>query len=66
MVDTPEERYRRDPLFRNFVDVIHRMLRDAEMSPSEVREGAMLACIHFEMERPPRPMFLSQTESNND
>ena len=49
--DDPERRYRRDPVFKLFVDTIHALLRRAEMSPSEVREGAMLACIHFEMNR---------------
>jgi len=49
--DLPEHRYRRDPKFKLFVDVIESMLQKAEMSPSEVREGAMLACIHFEMRR---------------
>lgn len=51
-MDTPEQRYTRDPIFKHFVDVIESMLHKAEMSPSEVREGAMLACIYFEMRRP--------------
>lgn len=52
-MDYPEDRYRRDPLFKHFVDAIEALLLKAEMSPSEVREGAMLACIHHEMRRPP-------------
>ncbi len=55
-MDTPDDRYLRDPLFKRFVDTIHVLLRDAEMSPTEVREGAMLACIHYEMSRPPQPI----------
>ena len=60
--DPPEERYRRDPLFKHFVDVIHAMLEKSEMSPSEVREGAMLACIHFEMWRVRHPMMAKALE----
>lgn len=63
--DTPEDRYGRDPLFRAFVDTIHVMLRRAEMSPTEVREGAMLACIHFERARPPTPRVFERFENTD-
>lgn len=63
--DTPEDRYLRDPLFRIFVDTIRKMLERCEMSPTEIREGAMLACIHYEMSHPPRPMFYRVGEASD-
>lgn len=51
MGDPPEDRYRRDPVFKTFVDTVRVLIERAEMSPSEVREGAVLACIHYEQRR---------------
>lgn len=48
---TPEERYLRDPLFHQLVDMIRHELDLAHYTPTEVRETAMLACFHFEMRR---------------
>ncbi len=47
-MDTPQERYMRDPVFNQLVSVIEAMLHRAEFTPSEVREAAMLACIRHE------------------
>ncbi len=46
-----DERYERDPVFRNLVDVIGSMLEQDQgrtFTPTEVREAAMLACIRYE------------------
>ena len=45
----PEERYRQDPYFHMLVDMIEDYYRKGIYSPSEIREAAMLACIHHEM-----------------
>lgn len=46
---SPEEKYLNDSRYHQLVDFIENFLRKAEFSPSEIREAAMLACIHFEL-----------------
>lgn len=46
--DTPEHRYVRDPLFRQLVDMMHECIRRCQYSPTEMREAAILACIHHD------------------
>lgn len=48
---TPQERYNRDPLFHRLVDTLEALIVDANMTPTEIRECAMLACIHHEHKR---------------
>ncbi len=43
------ERYKTDAQFRFLVDAILGALHQAEYTPSEVREAAILACIKYEM-----------------
>lgn len=50
---TPEDRYRHDPTFHSLVDILEAHLHAAEMTPTEIREAAMLAAIHHEMRRSP-------------
>lgn len=52
------ERYRRDPLFNKLVQLLMHPIAEAQMTPTEVREAAMLACVLHE-ERNPRPMMLT-------
>lgn len=44
----PEWRYQNDPKFKSYVDMMHALIHRAELTPTEVREAAMLACIHYE------------------
>lgn len=44
----PESRYHRDPSFKALVDTLHAMICKATYTPTEVREAALLACIHHD------------------
>jgi len=54
----PDERYRRDPAFRQFVDIMEHMIETARYTGTECREGAILASIHYEQRRPPEPIWV--------
>ena len=51
---TVEERYQRDPAFRTLVDVLEHQIQTLQLTPTEVREAAVLACLHVEHLRVPR------------
>ena len=42
-------RYLRDPLIRRLVDVLEDQIASLNLTPSEIRECAVLAAIHHEM-----------------
>jgi hypothetical protein len=52
-----QQRYNTDPTFKHVVDLLHTVIRQAQLSPQEVREAGMLAAIHFEIYRPQRWMM---------
>jgi hypothetical protein len=45
---TAEERYRADLAYRQLVELLTSFLFRTEFTPSELREAAILASIHFE------------------
>lgn len=49
---SPQERYERDPMFKQMVDIMESVIAQAGMTPTEIREAAVLACIHYEMRHP--------------
>ena len=49
ILDTPRDKYMRDPAYKRLVDMLEHLMYNAEYSPSEIREAAMLACINHEM-----------------
>jgi hypothetical protein len=51
---TPEERYERDPMFHSLVNALRFHIKKMELTPTEVREAAVLACYFHEMEEVPR------------
>lgn len=55
-------RYRNDPAFRTIVDTMRLIIRSATLTPSEVREAAMTACVIEEMYRPAAPLDCSPAE----
>ena len=50
-----EERYYRDPFFNSFVKMMVRAMEDQNMTPTEVRESAMMAAVIFESSHPRLP-----------
>lgn len=49
---TADQRYENDNQFRMLVDWMEKFIHDTQFTPSELREAAMLAAIHYEMRRP--------------
>ena len=49
MWSDPELRYYRDAMFRHAVDTLEALVVQAQLTPSEIREAAVLACTHHEM-----------------
>lgn len=45
---TPQERYERDPQFHALVNVMRQYITQAQFTPTEIREAAVLATIHHE------------------
>ena len=45
---TPEERYITDIQFHNLVDSLECFIEKTQFTPSELREAAILASIHYE------------------
>ena len=59
----PEWRYQHDPKFKGYVDLMHHLIQRAELTPTEVREAAMLACIHYESYQV-RRIYLNKDQFN--
>jgi hypothetical protein len=56
------ERYLNDPIFYTIVNHMRALISGARLTPSEVREAAMLACILEEERRPRTPLTTSDKE----
>lgn len=51
-LDRARDRYRDDPVFHQYVDLIRRGIREMHLTPGEIRDAAMLAAVLEEMWRP--------------
>ncbi len=55
---TPEQQYKEDPMFHQVVHVLEALISKAELTPFEIRQAAMLACIRYEMYHAKPPSYL--------
>ena len=51
MSQSPVDRYMNDPTYKRVVDMFEHIIHTAQLTPSEVREAAVLACINYENKR---------------
>lgn len=52
------QRYYQDATFHALVDAIEAVIHEAKYTPTEVREAAVLACIHYEETRLSHPFII--------
>lgn len=52
MIDDVEARYRRDPMFHALVESMYYAIIKLQLTPTEIREAAMLAAIKAELSHP--------------
>jgi len=62
---TPEQRYYRDAQFKTLVDMMYIQIEQSQFTPTELREGVILACTMYEM-RHCRGMFIVPKEKYED
>jgi len=48
---SPRQRYENDPIYNSVVNTLETIIEACQLTPLEVREAAMLACIHYEQRR---------------
>ena len=53
-MQTIEFRYLHDPMIKVLVDSLEHSIHELQFTPSEIRECAMLAAVHYEQRRPPQ------------
>ena len=54
----PWDAYRNDPALKRLVDMLTHVILQAEYTPSEVRQAAMMACIEAEYRRPMPSLYI--------
>ena len=57
-----EYRYLHDRMVKELVDSLEHHIHELQFTPSEVRECAMLAAIHYEQRRPPQNIMEAKPE----
>lgn len=58
---TPEEKYRNDPIYRQIVDMCESLIVQCQLTPSEIREAVMFACVRHEMQTVRNQMIYPNT-----
>lgn len=64
--DRFEERYHRDPMLRSMVDMLTATILNLELTPTEVREAAMFACIQAEHRRLRHARYIIDAETGRE
>ncbi len=59
---TPEESYLNDAYYHNVVDMLVKGILEYEMTPSEVREMAIFACVRAENQKTPQRVFAERVK----
>lgn len=59
---TPQGRYNRDPAFRTLVDSLEKSVWECLYTPTELREAALLAVIHYEQKQVRSPFVVDFRE----
>ena len=62
-IDKCYESYLRDPIYKNMVDCMYEAIESLHLTPSEMREASMLACIMFEERKPYSSLIYNETEN---
>ena len=57
------EKYQNDPTFHAVVSAMRGMIWEMHVSPAEMRDAAMYAAYLVELERPPAPIVIPNTEN---
>ncbi len=57
-MNTPQDRYNNDVVYSKIVDSFEALIHAAQLTPSEVRECALLAAIHYEMRTIRRTQYI--------
>jgi len=56
------DRYLNDQAFRRLVDTLWAIVEQAQYTPTEIRQAAMLAQILYEEHRPPQPITFTRED----
>lgn len=63
---SPRDRYHVDVSFRQLVDIMEHYLYTCQYTPTEMREAAILAAIHYETKRGPSLIVIEENMTVNE
>lgn len=63
---TAEERFQRDPHFNALVKSLYNAIREMHLTPTEVREAAMLAAVLYEQNHVRSSLIIRHEDQDDD